>query len=69
MDRTSHSLFDYSLCCLANHTILPHPYFVESKRSPTRRTRVLSYVGGLHYLWPFRFLYVNVVLFLSFLPN
>jgi hypothetical protein len=42
MDRTSHSLFDYVLCRLANHTILPHPHIVESKRNSVSRTRVLS---------------------------
>ena len=61
MDRTSHPLFDYSLCRLADHTILPYPYIIESKRNPARCTRVLSYVGGLHHLWSFRFLHVNVV--------
>lgn len=69
VDRASHSLFDHLLCRLANHTILPHPHITEPKRNPASRTRVLSYVGRLYHLCPFRFLQVIVVRSLSFLLN
>ena len=59
-DGTCHSVFDYFLCRLANHTILPHPHTFEFKHYPATRTWVLSRVGRLFHLWPFRFLQVNV---------
>ena len=56
MDRASHSLFDYFLCRVTDHSILPYHYIVEFKPNTASGTGLLSYVGGLYHLWPVRLL-------------